>query len=112
VQNIPVDVARLGRAMVIVPPEPKVNQETGEVRTDREGNPVFTVGVAVRQDGRRASIIEVSVAGEPKGLAEGMPVKFVDLEAFSWAMGDRHGISFRAGAVLPATTNGASPKAG
>jgi hypothetical protein len=110
-QTIPVDVARLGRAIVVVPPERKINQETGEVRTDRDGNPVWTVGVAVRQrQGRRASVIEVSVPAEPRGLIEGGPVSLVDLEAYSWSMGDRSGISFRAAAILPATA-GAAPAA-
>lgn len=101
-QTIPVDVARLGRATVIVPPERKTNPETGEVRKDRDGNAVWSVGVAVRQQGRRASVIEVSTSAEPKELIEGGAVTLMDLEAYAWTMGDRSGISFRAAAVLPA----------
>ncbi|MCD0482136.1 hypothetical protein LO771_06820 [Streptacidiphilus sp. ASG 303] len=102
-QSIPVDVARLGTLMCVVPPEPKlINQETGEVRRDREGVTVYTVGVSVRQDGRRASVIEIAVSGEPKGVAEGVRVQVKDLQAFAWAMGDRHGMSFRAAAITPA----------
>ncbi len=101
-QTIPVDVARLGRVTVIVPPEQKTNPETGEVRRNREGKAVWTVGVAVRQQGRRASVIDVSLAAEPVDVDEGGAVTLVDLEAYAWTMGDRSGISFRAAAVVPA----------
>jgi hypothetical protein len=101
-QSIPVDTSRLGVLRCVVAPEPKItNQETQEVKKDRDGKTVYTVGITVRQEGRRASVIEVAVTGEPTGVEEGMVVKLTGLEAFSWAMGDRHGISFRAAAVTP-----------
>ncbi|WP_078854505.1 hypothetical protein [Streptomyces sp. NRRL F-5135] len=102
-QTIPVDVARLGSLMVVVPPEPRVNPETGEIRKDRDGNDVYVVGVSVRQrQNRRADVIEVAVPGEPAGLTEGMRVHVNDLVAVSWEIGDRHGTSFRASGVVPA----------
>ncbi|MGC0311957.1 hypothetical protein [Kitasatospora acidiphila] len=102
-QSIPVDITRLGTMTCIVAPEVRLaNRETGEVKTNREGVPVYTVGVAVRQEGRRASIIEISVTGEPVGVAEGVRVNVSGLVAFSWAMGDRHGMSFRADSITPA----------
>ncbi|MFI9721681.1 hypothetical protein ACIHFE_18820 [Streptomyces sp. NPDC052396] len=101
-QSIPVDTSRLGVLRCVVAPEPKIADfEKQEVKKDREGNTVYTVGLVVRQDGRRASVIEVSITGEPVGVAEGMEVRVTGLEAFSWAMGDRHGISFRAAAITP-----------
>ncbi|GAA1982217.1 hypothetical protein [Kitasatospora viridis] len=112
-QSIPVDTARLGTMTCIVAPEVRLaNRETGEVRTTREGVPVYTVGVAVRQEGRRASIIEVSVNGEPAGITEGTRVTLTGLVAFSWAMGDRHGLSFRAESITPAPTAPAATPAG
>ncbi|MFI1966937.1 hypothetical protein ACH429_22965 [Streptomyces pathocidini] len=102
-QSIPVDTSRLGALMCVVKPEPKIADfERKEVKKDRDGNTIYTVAVTVRQDGRRVSVIEIAVAGEPKGVAEGMPVKVTGLEAFSWVMGDRHGISFRAAAITSA----------
>ncbi|MFI6443543.1 hypothetical protein [Kitasatospora sp. NPDC050543] len=102
-QSIPVDGTRLGTMTCIVAPEARMaNRETGEVRKDREGNTVYTVGVAVRQEGRRASVVEISVSGEPVGVVEGVRVSVTGLVAFSWAMGDRHGLSFRADAITPA----------
>ncbi|MFI9721139.1 hypothetical protein ACIHFE_16040 [Streptomyces sp. NPDC052396] len=101
-QSIPVDTSRLGVVRCAVAPEPKITDfESKQVKKDRDGNTVYTVGLVVRQDGRRASVIEVSVPGEPVGVAEGMEVRLTGLEAFSWAMGDRHGISFRAAAITP-----------
>ncbi|GAA2657630.1 hypothetical protein GCM10010400_14010 [Streptomyces aculeolatus] len=103
-QSIPVDTSRLGVLRCAVAPEAKLsNYDTGEIKKDRDGNTVYTVGVMVRQDGRRASVIEVAVPGEPKGVTEGAELRLTGLVAFSWQMGDRHGISFRADAITPAT---------
>ncbi|MEV8310778.1 hypothetical protein AB0P36_26340 [Streptomyces flavidovirens] len=101
-QTIPVDVGRLGTMLCVVPPEPKVNRETGEIRKDRDDNPVWVVGVAVRQQGnRRMDAIEVAVPGPLQGIAEGMRVTVVDLVAIAWEIGGRSGTSFRASAVRP-----------
>ncbi|MEU4682347.1 SCO3933 family regulatory protein [Streptomyces xinghaiensis] len=101
-QSIPVDTSRLGVLRCAVAPEPKIaDYEKQEVKKDREGNTIYTVAVMVRQDRRRVSVIEVAVTGEPKGVIEGAEVRITGLEAFSWAMGDRHGISFRAAAITP-----------
>ncbi|MFI9238507.1 hypothetical protein [Streptomyces sp. NPDC053079] len=101
-QSIPVDTTRLGVLRCAVAPEPKLASfETKEVKKDRDGNTIYTVAVMVRQEARRVSVIEIAVAGEPVGVLEGVEVKVTGLEAFSWAMGDRHGISFRAAAITP-----------
>lgn len=105
-QSIPVDTSRLGVLRCAVEPEAKLsNFETKEVKRDRDGNTVYTVAVMVRQEGRRVSVIEISVTGEPKGVTEGTEVKVTGLEAFAWAMGDRHGISFRASAITPVSSH-------
>jgi hypothetical protein len=83
-QSIPVDTSRLGVLRCAVEPEAKIsNFETQEVKKDREGNTIYTVGVMVRQEGRRVSVIEVAVAGEPKGVSEGTEVRITGLEAFA-----------------------------
>ncbi|MBT2387468.1 hypothetical protein [Streptomyces sp. ISL-11] len=114
-QAIPVDTTRLGVLRCAVAPEPKMTGlETKEVKRDREGNTIYTVAVMVRQEGRRVSVIEIAVTGEPKGVEEGVELRVTGLEAFAWAMGDRHGISFRAAAItpVPATTPTAGAKGG
>ena len=112
-QSIPVDTARLGVLRCAITPEAKIsNVETQEVKKDRDGNTVYTVAVTVRQDGRRISVIEIAVAGEPKGIEEGQILKVTGLTAFAWAMGDRHGISFRADAITPVPAAPAPNKTG
>jgi hypothetical protein len=99
-QSIPVDTARLGVLRCAIAPEAKItNTETQEVKRDRDGNPVWTVAATVRQDGRRISVIEIVVSGQPRGIEEGQIVKVTGLTAFAWSMGDRHGLSFRADAI-------------
>lgn len=101
-QSIPVDMARLGSVMCVVPPEPRMNPDTGEVRKDREGNPVWVVGVSVRQlEKRRADVIDIAVSGQPQGISEGARVVVVDLVATAWEIDGRKGTSFRAAAVRP-----------
>lgn len=108
-QNIPVDMARLGAAMCVVPPEPRVNPETGEPRRDREGNPVWVVGVAIRQaEKRRADVVEIAVSGAPSGITEGARLTVVDLVATVWEIDGRRGVSFRASAVRPESAGPAS----
>ncbi|MFD8931101.1 SCO3933 family regulatory protein [Streptomyces mirabilis] len=112
-QSIPVDTARLGVLRCAITPEAKIsNFETQEVKKDRDGNTVYSVAVTVRQDGRRISVIEIAVAGEPKGIEEGQILKVTGLTAFAWAMGDRHGISFRADAITPVPSTPAPNKTG
>lgn len=112
-QSIPVDVARLGVLRCAIAPEAKItNSETQEVKRDRDGNPVYTVAVTVRQDGRRISVIEIAVSGAPKGIEEGQIVKVTGLTAFAWSMGDRHGISFRADTVTAVHGGPAHAKGG
>lgn len=103
-QSIPVDTSRLGTLRCVVAPEPKTDFETGEIKKGRDGIAVWTVGVSVRQpDSRRASVIEISVPGEPVGIEEGAPVALVGLVALPWAQGGRNGIAYRAESVTAAS---------
>lgn len=107
-QSIPVDTNRLGTLLCVVAPEPKLlSRETGEVKTDRDGATVWTVGVSVRQQGtRRASVIEIAVSGEPAGIVEGVRLVAHGLVAFTWEQNGRHGTSFRADSIAPAAAGG------
>ncbi|MEU1787220.1 hypothetical protein ABZ553_15350 [Streptomyces sparsogenes] len=108
-QSIPVDTTRLGVLRCAVGPEPKITDfESKEVKKDRDGNTIYSVAVTVRQEGRRVSVIEIAVPGEPKGIVEGVEVRVTGLEAFAWSMGERHGISFRAAAITPVAPAGSS----
>jgi hypothetical protein len=111
-KNLPMDAARLGPALCISV-EPKTDLD-GVAKVDRNGVATWVVAVALRPVDGRAALIEVSVAGEPTGLAMGMPVTLVGLEGFFWEMGDRAGVSFRADSVVAAVPDAApaAPKSG
>jgi hypothetical protein len=109
-QSIPVDVSRLRGLICVAAPERKVDVMTGEVRTSRDGNELWVVGVSVRRDGtRKASVIDVTVPAEPKGVGEGSRVMVADLEASGWEVDGRHGIAYRAATIAPAETHPAHP---
>jgi hypothetical protein len=42
-----------------------------------------------------AEVWPVRVAGEPKGIGTGQPVRVEGLAALTWEMEGRHGVSFR-----------------
>jgi hypothetical protein len=99
----------LSTAVVFVAtaPEPKmVNKKTGERAVDRETNTsLSTVGLLVSDEGE-GNLYQVTVleTGLPEGLTPGMPVKVLGLKARDWENtfnGEkRHGISFRATAIM------------
>lgn len=111
-QRIPVD---LSGCLVICSelPAPRVrDRETGEVRKDRDGRTLFSVGVCVIQE-RDSDVVSVTVAGEPAGLVRGAPVVVRNLVASPWEQRDdrsgqlRHGVAFRAESIVPA--DGSAP---
>ena len=108
-QNLPIDTDRLSVPVVVMAPELKTDPETGEVKNDRDGNPVWRVGVAVAMLGRRkADVIDVSTPVKPEGVAIGTPVRLVNLVARTWDMNGRFGVSFSADGVTPAVSPAAS----
>jgi len=69
-------------------PEPKVDFETGAVRTDREsGETLWRVQVAAL-DASGGEILTVTVPGEPE-VAIGSPVQVKGLVAIPWSQGER-----------------------
>ena len=100
-KNLPLDTGKLGAALC-VSCEIKTDPDTKAVRADRDGVPIWVVGVAVRPEGRKGALIEVSVSGEPTGLLVGGHVELHNLEAFWWEVGGRSGLSFRADRITPA----------
>jgi len=95
--RLPIDTQHLS-FIAANPPEPVIDFESKLPRTDPDGKPVFALGVvALGNEG--ADVLTVKVAGEPKGITQGLPVKVTGLVATTWQMGDRHGVSFRADAI-------------
>jgi hypothetical protein len=103
--GIPVDTTRL-TFVCVASPHPKItNQETGEVKVDREGRTVFQVGLSVSNEAGRLDLITVNVPGDP-GVQVGQIVTVPDLIARPWEQvirgQKRQGIAFGASTVLPA----------
>ena len=114
-QRIPVD---LSGCLTICSELPEVrvrDRASGEVRKDRDGRVLFSVGVCVIQE-RDSDVVAVTVAGEPAGLVRGAPVVVRGLVATPWEQRDdrsgqlRHGVAFRADSITPA--EGAAGPAG
>jgi hypothetical protein len=108
-RSIPVDIARLVMFCVLPPSEKVKNFKTGELAM-RDGKTLWQVTVSVTYTdtfGRPAADqMTVTVPGEPKGLAPGMPVQFLNLTADKWARDGREGIAFRADAAQPVPVKG------
>ncbi|MDA8071186.1 MAG: hypothetical protein M0Z82_06165 [Actinomycetota bacterium] len=107
--RLPIDTQHLS-FIVASAPEPVLDFESKAPRTDTDGRPLFAVSVvALGSEG--ADILTVKVAGEPRGITQGLPVRVAGLLGTTWQMGDRHGVSFRAEVIEPlggATTTKAS----
>lgn len=100
---LPIDTSKFTGIFCAVPPALRLaNRETGQPRIDRDtGLPLYQVGVCLMA-GTQAEVINVSVAGEPNGLAQGVPVLLRDLAAVPWENEGRHGIAFRASTITSA----------
>ena len=99
---IPVDVAKL-QFVCVKPPRPRLlDQDTGEVKTDRNGQTVYQVGLSAADENGRAELINVSVSGEVD-VSIGQVVRPVGLVGFAWEQtrnGEvRWGIAYRAAEI-------------
>ncbi|WP_433466723.1 hypothetical protein [Spirillospora sp. CA-128828] len=110
-RNIPVDVSAM-TFVCVSPPRPKlVNQDTGEVKTDRNGQTVFTVGLSAADAMGRVDLLNVAVTGD-QTVTIGEVVTPVGLTAFPWeaVLGGekRWGVAFRADRIAPVSAASAS----
>ena len=107
---LPIETAKFTGVFCAVAPTPRLaNRETGQLRVDREtGITLYQVGVCLMA-GTQAEVITVSVVGEPKNVVQGMPVQLKDLAAVPWENEGRHGIAFRASAIVPLAAPAPAP---
>ncbi|NVI88885.1 hypothetical protein [Actinomadura sp. BRA 177] len=106
-RNIPVDVSAL-TFVCVSPPRPKlVNQDTGEVKTDRNGHTVFTVGLSAADASGRVDLLNVALTGD-QSVTIGEVVTPVGLVAFPWeaVLGGekRWGVAYRADRIAPVSS--------
>jgi hypothetical protein len=116
-QRIPVDLSGCLTICSELPVPRLRDRESGEVRKDRDGRTLFSVGVCVIQE-RDSDVVSVTVVGEPAGLERGAPVVVRNLVASPWEQRDdrtgqlRHGVAFRAESIVPAGAPVAGPAGG
>ncbi len=105
-RNIPIDLTRF-TFVCVSPPRPKlVSMETGEVKQDKDGNTVFTVGLSAADNHTgRVELMNVAISGDP-GVSVGQVVQPLGLTAIPWEQrrgGElRWGIAFRAESIAAA----------
>lgn len=102
---IPVDTARLTFVCVTAPRPRLVSQETGEVKTDKQGRTVYTIGLSAADATGRVELVNVNVSGEPD-VTVGQVIEPAGLVGFAWEQvrgGQlRWGISYRADSITAA----------
>ncbi|GAA0936405.1 hypothetical protein [Actinocorallia libanotica] len=101
-KNIPVDTSNMEfRLADDVQPKMK-NRETGEMKINRQGVPVYEATVMVRRPERRAELMTVSFpSAQLPDLHAGMAVELVDLVGFWWEANGRQGLSFSVTQIRP-----------
>jgi hypothetical protein len=104
---IPIDTTRLTFVVVTAPRPRLVSQETGEVKTDKSGRTVYTVGLSAADPTGRVELVNISVSGEP-AINVGEVVEPSGLVGFAWEQTRdgrvRWGIAYRADSIRPAIT--------
>ncbi|MEV5745666.1 hypothetical protein AB0L30_36880 [Microbispora rosea] len=102
---IPVDVTKLQFVCVRAPRPRVLNQDTGEIKTDKNGNTVYEIVLSVEDEFGRIELVKVGTSGEPQ-ITAGQDVTPVGLIGYVWEMSRggeaRWGISYRASSILPA----------
>ena len=91
--QLPIDTAAL-TFICASEPEAVVDFDSKQPRHDPDGRALYSLSiVALGVEG--VDILIVKVAGLPKGITAGSPVKVTELVATTWQMKDRNGVSFR-----------------
>ena len=104
--RFPIDVSKL---TLIAGSDPAgVTDMEGRQRSDKAtGEPLWGLDLVALGGKDGAEVWHVRIAGEPKGISTGQPVKVQGLTAMTWEIDGRHGISFRVDGLEAA---GAAPK--
>jgi len=99
---IPIDTSRLTFVVVTAPRPRLISQETGEIKTDKSGRTVYTVGMSAADTTGRVELVNVNVSGEPS-VNVGQVVEPAGLVGFAWEQvrgGQlRWGIAYRAESI-------------
>ncbi|WP_219465670.1 SCO3933 family regulatory protein [Nonomuraea rhizosphaerae] len=102
---IPVDTAKLQFTCVKAARPRLVNKDTGEIKTDKNGQTVYEITMTVEDESGRIELVKIATSGEP-AIVAGQEVTPVDLVGYVWEISQggstRWGISYRAASIVPA----------
>ncbi|GAA2375987.1 SCO3933 family regulatory protein [Nonomuraea africana] len=98
---IPVDTSKLVITCVKAPRPRLLNKDTGEIKTDKNGNTVYEVTVSVEDEFGRIELVKIGTSGEPP-ITAGQQLNPVGLLGYVWEISGRWGVAYRAAALLPA----------
>jgi hypothetical protein len=92
--RFPIDVSKL---TFIAGSDPAgVTDMEGRQRSDKAtGEPLWGLDLVALGGEDGAEVWPVRIAGEPKGISTGQPLRVEGLSASTWEIDGRHGISFR-----------------
>jgi hypothetical protein len=99
-RTIPVDTSN--RRFLIGGPIKAATDDSGAVRNNPEGRPLFLVPVVVVAEDTGAETFTVRVPGPIAALPVMTEVKVGTLSARPWNMNGRSGVSFSADSITPA----------
>lgn len=102
--RLPIDTSTIS-FLAVSEPEQMTEHESDRPRLDKDGQPLFVVRLVALAEGQ-AEVLAVRMAGPPpKSLAPGSAVRCVGLTATPWSMGERSGITYRAGRIEPVSAS-------
>jgi hypothetical protein len=89
------------------------DREKGVLATDaKTGQTMWSVELLVKAPESRSEVWTVKVVGEPEGVQDGDIVQVLNLAGQDWENGGRHGIAWRAEAIVPASASKRTPAPG
>jgi hypothetical protein len=100
VMRLPIDTTQMS-FKTAGDPRPVLDYETKEPRTDKDGQPLYSVRVFASGEDV-GQVIEVKIAGEPSGVRRNQDVKVAGLTVQPWTLKNgKSGIAFRAVQIAP-----------
>ncbi|MCG5215447.1 SCO3933 family regulatory protein [Streptosporangium soli] len=110
---IPVDAHRLRFTCVKAARPRVIDQDTGKIKTDKDGNKVFETVLLAEDEFGRIELVKVGTSGEPP-IAPGQDVIPTAMVGYVWEIpsngSNRWGISYKAASIVPVSGNPAGGK--
>ncbi|KPM53380.1 hypothetical protein ACG83_21915 [Frankia sp. R43] len=106
---IPVDVTAFTIMLAMGPAAPVMEQDNRgkeSQKANADGELMFQVPIVFGSADGPASVVTVKVAGSAPTVQVGAPVVITGLVGRVWEMGSRHGVSFSAKSIKPASGAG------